>query len=310
MSDEQMDLDTAIEASLPTENEPEVNPKDDGDGAEKGSIDEKGDEANPEKVGEKDVERVKKEGEDEDGDPDKNKADPSEKPLKHNRADKRIDELLKDRYELRRKISELESKIKPDVPEPPKKPESKDFEFDPKDPESVKKAQREFDFAMGKYESDLKSHKDKVAATEAEKEDKERARIDDEKSQYAARIEEGKKEYPDYDKAFRNIADSFEMTEALHETLLESKDPAGLLRFLGLNTGIAEKILSLPTARQAIKLAEIDVKLKYAKERKLKVSSSAPAPAAKVAGSGGAKKDPSNMSAQEYYDTYVKKKKT
>lgn len=299
MSTELLDIDAAIESAFSaTEEQPAEAEK--GESGADGKEDGEGGEEKPSKKddGEESAEADEKEGDEKDGESPEKKTAPEKK---QNRADKRIEQLLKERYQLRKELDETRSKIKPDEPQPPKKPDASDFKFDPKDPESLKEAQRKFDFAMGKYESDLKAHNEKVESKKAEAEEKEQKRIDSEKAEYAARIEVGKKEYPDYDECFKNIADSFEMTEALHNTLLESKDPAGLLRFLGKNPLVAEKVLSMGNTRQAIKLAEIDVKLQYAKKNSVKKASDAPAPPAKVAGSGGGKKDPSKMSAQEYH---------
>jgi hypothetical protein len=299
MSTELLDIDAAIESAFSaTEDPTDAEPAEEGTDGKK---DYKGGEEKPAKKddGEESVETDEKEGEEKDGEPTEKKATPEKK---QNRADKRVEQLLKERYQLRKELEEARSRIKPDEPQPPKKPDAADFKFDPKDPESKADAQRRFDYAMGKYESDLKAHNEKVESRKAESEEKEQRRIDGEKSEYAARIEVGKKEYPDYDECFKNIADSFEMTEALHNTLLESKDPAGLLRFLGKNPLVAEKVLSMGNVRQAIKLAEIDVKLQYAKKANVKKASDAPAPPAKVAGSSGGKKDPAKMNAQEYHE--------
>jgi len=306
-----LDIDTAIESSFPTTEEPEIKTEEGktaGDKDEKaGKNEEKTEREDDAKV--EDADQDAKKEDDKTGEtPDKKAVKPEEK--KPDRVGKRIDELLKQRYELRQELAELRKKVKSDEPEPPKKPDPKDYTFDPKNPDSVKEAQRKFDFDMGKYQAELKSHEEKIESRAKESDAEEKKRIAGEQAEYAERIEEGKKAYPDYDAAFKNIADSFEMTEALHIALLESKDPAGILWFLGKNPLLAENILSMNTTRQAIKLAEIDVKLAYAKERKIKKVSNAPAPPAKVEGGGGGKKDPSKMSAQEYFDTYFRKKQT
>lgn len=299
MSTELLDIDAAIEANFSATEEPAATEQGESGTDEKDG--EKDGEKKPEKKDddEESAEADEKDGGEKDGESTEKKTAPEKK---QNRADKRVEQLLKERYELRKELEEARSKIKPDEPQPPKKPEAADFKFDPKDPESVKEAQRKFDFAMGEYKSDLKAHNEKVESRKAETEEKEQKKINDEKAEYAARVESGKKEYPDFDECFKNIADSFEMTEALHNTLLESKDPAGLLRFLGKNPLVAEKVLSMGNTRQAIKLAEIDVKLQFAKKNSVKKASEAPAPAAKVAGGGGGKVDPTKMTAQQWHE--------
>lgn len=306
-----MDLDSEIDASFSEGSDTEVEEKGsegkDGEDGEKGSKEKSGKEVESDESKTDD-----KEEKDEDGNPVKKEAEPSKKPEKVSRADKRVAEVLQQRYQDRKEIAELREKLsrfEKDGPEPPKKPDPKDFEYDPKDPESVKAAQRKFDFAMGKYEKDLEHHKEKVEAAKEEKEGVEKKRIENERAIFASKIEEGKKQYTDFDEAFASIKDSFEITEALHYTLLDSKDPAGVLRHLGKNPELAGRIFDLPTTRQAIYLAKIDLKLKYDKDRKVKAASSAPAPAAKVAGSGGAKKDPRNMTAREWADYKAKEDK-
>lgn len=311
MDDLLMDLNSEIDASFSEGNDTEVEQKDtegkDGEDGEKGSKEKSGKEVESDES--KTGDNEEKDG---DGNPVKKEAKSSEKPVKENRADRRFAVLLQERYQERKELAELREKLsrfEKDGPEPPKKPDPKDFEYDPKDPESVKLAQRKFDHAMGQYEKELEHHKEKVEAEKEEKEGIEKRRIENERAIFASKIEEGKKLYPDFDEAFSSIKDSFPITEALHYALFDSQDPAGILRHLGKNPELAGRIFDLPTTRQAIYLAKIDLNLKYAKDRKVKAASSAPAPAAKVAGSAGAKKDPKNMTAQEWADHMAKQDK-
>lgn len=313
MGTDLLDIDAAIANNFPEEIAPE---KDDaaGDGTEEVEETVESDDAS-EKGGEKEdddpgsliSDGVKK---DDVGDIDKEKTETLETKPKEKRSDRRVNELLKERYALRRENEELKSKVKPKAIEPPKKPNPKDYKYNPDDPKSIEEAQRKYDFDNGKYESELKGHEEKVVNQKKERENKELNRIKSEQDEYGARIEKGKLEYADYDEAFANIKNTFEMTEALHTSLLDSEDPAGLLRFLGKNTAIAEKVLSYNTTRQAITLAKIDAKLILAKDRKIVRVSKAPAPTAKVKGGRtGGKKDPRKMSAEEHYKTYYKNAK-
>jgi hypothetical protein len=309
MSTDLLDLDAAIESSFQTQKEPEDESL---DGEYAGNEDKKGDAEDGKKIegdeggkteGVDDQDKgEKKEGENEVEDPEKKKITPAEKPPKPDRVQKRIDELTREKYQLRRELDEVKKQIELKEPDLPPKPDPKDYTFEPKNPESLKEAQRKFDFDTGKWQAKVDGIKENLEQRDAK-------RIELERSEYQSRIKTEKVKYPDFESAVNSIS-HIPMTPELHDALHIEDDATDLLYFLGKHPAIAEDVLSLPSHRQSRKLAEISIKLKLAQERKKVVVSKAPSPPAKVSGGGGGKKDPSKMSAQEYYDTYVKNKKT
>jgi hypothetical protein len=272
---ELIDIDGAIDESFPAQNEEttEENEEEGGEeskekkeGEEKKGSSEEGEE-NEEEEGEEETEGKKK---------------PDAKKEKPNRAQKRIDTLTRRNYELQRRLEEIERQSEQAAEELPPQPNPSEF-----------KTQREYDFAMGKWQAE-------VAAAEKIKETSKTAKINGEISQWNAKITRDMSKYED-------LADSYEefkqlpLTPALHEAMYHEKDAAHLVRFLGKNLDVAERILRLSPTQQAMKFGEICTKMRAAENRKTNVVSNAPKPGKKLSGGGGAsKKDPSKMSAEEW----------
>lgn len=288
------ELDEAIESSQAQE-EPSNDELDD---AIAGDDD---DEAKSKEDGEKDDSdesgKEKKEGEDEVDDPDKKKNQPKKE--KPSRLVSRIDELTREKYELRRELERYKKSEIEKEPELPPKPDPRDYKFDPEKPETKIEAQRLLDRDTGKWEAEVERIKGELERKKEDAKKAEEDRVASETFTRNNRIAEDSKRYKDYDPNLSKIA-HLKMTEELHDALLEIPNPAGVMRFFNRNPIIAEKVLSLPSLKQSRQIALISYKLDAAEKKSPNVSG-APNPGKKLpSGGSGGGKDPSKMSAEEY----------
>lgn len=299
------ELEEAIESSFTPENEPENKPAGDGAGNEES---ESGEESKGGKdQTEEDIEGEKGGKKDGDDDTDEKEVKPPVKSEKIKRSDKRVDELLKQRHELQQRLAKYEKSEVAKEPELPQKPDPRDYKYDPENPESKAAAQRKLDFDMGKWEAECdrvknESKQKKESAAQAERE-----RIESETVVRNERIAEDAKRYKDYDAKLPNIA-HLDMTEELHDALLEIDNPAAVMRFFNNRPDIADKVLSLPSHQQSRQIMKISMKLELA-EKKVATVSKAPAPPAKTPSGGSNSKPDGKMSAEEYFKKHYAKKK-
>lgn len=225
-----------------------------------------------------------------------NKEGSEDKPKpKKNRLQDRINQLTRDKYELRQKLAEIqaeEESEEPELPQAPAAPNPRHFSTQ----EAYNKAVRDYDFAMGQHQAQIRQ-------INSQREQADVNRIETEKQTYQQKIAADKGKYKDFDVVIQSMA-HVPLSEQLHNTLVMIDNPADLVYFLGKNPAIADGVLSLKGHAQTVKLAEISVKIKNASKPKNLVSE-APKPAGKVSG-GGSSKNFDNLSFEEHCRTMDK----
>jgi hypothetical protein len=292
MSTDLMDIDAAIEESLPTESEPEGDePTDEGkqdeSGDDKGKKDEpdEGKEGKEGKEGEKPDKPAEegKEGEEPREKPDETEPEP---PKKKNRYNERLEYVAAERARLRRENEELRQQLESKEPELPPQPDPQKYQFDPNIP-----GQR--DAAVARYNQDLGKWQADVERITEEHKNRDQTRVRREQEEYFHKMSAEKSIYGDFQTSVRRLA-HLQITPELHDALKHEDNAADLFNFLGSRPDIAESVLSMRGYQQARKLAEIALKLRYAQERKKTKQTKAPEPPAKTpkqgSGGGGVKK--------------------
>lgn len=218
----------------------------------------------------------KEDSEDTDGESEKPKG---EKPKKENGVQKRIDELTREKYELRRLLDEAKKSNQNNEPQLPPKPIPNQF-----------RTERDYRDAVVEYNTTVKH-------IEAEQvKEKERA-SEIVLQNVANKIQADKSKFKDFDTVVRSIS-HIPMDEALTDVILDDKNGIDVLYFLGQNPSIAEEISNMSQTKRARTLGILSAKLEGKKTGKQ--VSSAPKPPSKVAGSAKKEKHPGDMTPEEY----------
>lgn len=291
------ELDSAIEAAFPPETDTSQaeggeNEGQPGDGEEEqeateGQEGEKGGETDPEGVT----------GDEKEG---QNKPDEPAKPKKKDRYQERIDHKTRENYELKARIAQLEEERDAKPPELPPQPDPANYRY--RNEEERIQAQRQFDYDMGKWQSE-------VERINTEHANRGQVKIQNEQRQYFTKMSGEKSIYGEYDTALRNLS-NYKMTPELHNALLHDSNNTDLFCFLGNNPKLADEVFKLRGYQQSYRLAEISYKLQAAKVRSKAKPSSAPAPTGKPKGGSGGKggKSLADMSDTEYRNAMKKAK--
>lgn len=286
---ELMDIDEAIQDSIPTNDESDSEgeePEDQPEGKEGGEKKEGEEEEEKEGIeGYDDTEKEKAEG-DEKTDSESEKTDTDEPPVKKpkkNRYQERIDTMTREKYEREARIAELEDQLNNKSPELPPEPDPAKYTFD-------RNIQGDMERARDQYNQDLGKWKSEVERINKSYENRDKEKTDRERSAYFEKMSKETSVYGDFETANRTLA-NVKSTQQIHEALATDEHNTDLFCFLGnpKNSAILDRVLRAKGYQQSRILAEISFKLQYHKNAAQRQPSKAPPPTGKPKGgrSGG-----------------------
>lgn len=257
----------------------------------------KTDEANPEEdATEEDGKDSDKEADDKSGDDAAAEQDKAKKP---NRVQKRIDQVVREREDERRKnealqreIDELKKGKSENQDKPTKEPVESDFDtYD------------EYLDALDKFDNDQAESDDKSDKKDDKKgdEDQEAQAELTESQKTAMAIIKEQVESADKPEDFESVALNPEVpiTGDMLEALAECDDPTKVMYHLGQNKDLAAKIAESSPAQQMREIAKLDLTVD-SKPPKPTKTTQAPDPITPVKGSDSQQKNPADMSQSEY----------
>ncbi|ABV74299.1 hypothetical protein BA3_0014 [Thalassomonas phage BA3] len=222
----------------------------------------------------------------------------TEKPKKQNGVQKRIDQVVREREDERRKNEALQREL-----DELKKGKQQKPEGETKEPvESDFETYDEYLDALDKFDkqsSDQKSEKE----TAPEKKDTE-SQADDEltdSQKTALAITQERVNSADKPDDFEKVAlnPDLPITGDMLEALAECDDPAKVMYHLGQNESLATEIAGKSPAQQMRAIAKLDLTV-TSKPPKPTKTTNAPEPITPVAGSDAQQKSPSEMTQAEY----------
>lgn len=241
-------------------------------------------EASPEAVEDKEVEAEDTEETSEETSDGDDEAE--DKPKKKDRVQKRIDRLTADKRAAERRVQELErAALERALPAPEPTTPLKEADFESYGDFLVAKATQE---AERKVTAKFQEQHQKQQA------DQQRSRQSEMANEFQARADDARDKYEDFDDVA--FDPSTPVTPHMMQVILESDAGPELAYHLGSNHREAQRISLLSPLAQARELGKIEAKLVDPPKKQTK----APDPPKKLKGKATAKKDPSNMSYEEY----------
>lgn len=202
--------------------------------------------------------------------PEKSDDDAKEtKPKPKGRAQERIEELARDRRNLRRTIARLNQQIGQLRAEAP--PRLEDFSDEQEFTRAnLKRATRETTLEQ-QFEA-VRAEEETLAAKRQEA--------------WHEHVTEARQRFPDFDSVFDG---NVPVSESMAELIMESDDPASLAYWLGKNRGEARRISNMQPLEAARELGRVEARLSPPKP---KTVSSAPKPVSTVTGKSSAPSSP------------------
>jgi hypothetical protein len=281
------DSDDNIGETLPDESEDiktdddakEVKSEDEKEKGEEGSNDPDGTEKEPGKKDPDSEEETKKE-----------KLTRAERRRRYNQAkEARFNGIIKDNYELKKRLSELESN-RQDPLNDLVEPDTKDFTD-----------QREYDQAYGKYMAKKELFEHKKAESEKEAFTKDISDVNNS-------LEKDISKFPKFFEETKTLMET-PMSQALIDVLKVVDNPSAVLVHLSKDPALALKISKESVTKQAYYFTRMAMNLAVRDNKKVVVSKAKP-PVEKIKGSTSSTKSLGEMNAEEYYNhVYGKNKK-
>jgi hypothetical protein len=202
-------------------------------------------------------------------------ANPVDEEKEHKtRVQKRIDQLTRDKYELKQRVDALEAASK--AANAPQRPTREQFQSD-----------EEFTDALVDYKLDQRMAQQPVAATP--------------KPSLDESITAARSVHDDFD-ATVSAVQHIRLPEAASDAIMASKQGAEILYALGKDPDTAERIAGMSPGAAAFEIGMIAAKINYEKTSvaALKKVSSAPAPITPIQPKHTAEDDPSKMTDAQF----------
>lgn len=233
-----------------------------------------------------------------------------EEPKPPKGVQKRIDELVRQREEERRRADRLEAMLAQTLPKQQEqtqtqaqqepafnkpRPELKDFGFD-----ESKHAEAVADWAMERAESRLSAKQQQ--ATQQTQQEQFRQAVSNAK---AKTMEDGAAKYPDFVGVVESLPANV-LTEDMAFLIINTDSPEDVAYHLGKNPQEAARISQLPPVGKAIEIGRIHERIKAAKPP-AKTPSNAPPPPTPLKPTGTASNDYAEL-AKNDMDAYYRKR--
>lgn len=241
-------------------------------------------------------------------DPGKDTAADHDKGKKPNRVQKRIDQVVREREDERRKNEALQREIDELKKGKQQKPEAKQ---DKEPVESDFETYDDYLDALDAYDKQQgEESKPEQKADKADTQDEPQSELSDNQKTAMAVIKEAV-DSADKPEDFEAVALNPEVpiTGEMLEALAECEDPTKVMYHLGQNKDLAADIAAGSPAQQARAIAKLDLTVD-SKPPKPTKTTQAPDPISPVGGSDAQQKDVSEMSFAEYEEAMNKKERS